>query len=53
MDVSVDVGGQRNSRKKWIHCFENVGVISFAFFLPINFSKLHLLRKTHVQLWVV
>lgn len=25
----LDVGGQRNERKKWIHCFENVTAIVF------------------------
>jgi GTPase SAR1 family protein len=25
-----DVGGQRNERKKWIHCFENVIVVLFV-----------------------
>lgn len=25
-----DVGGQRNARKKWIHCFENVASIIFV-----------------------
>ena len=25
-----DVGGQRNERKKWIHCFENVTAIIFV-----------------------
>lgn len=25
----VDVGGQRNERRKWIHCFENVTSIMF------------------------
>jgi hypothetical protein len=25
----VDVGGQRNERKKWIHCFEDVQLIIF------------------------
>ena len=25
-----DVGGQRNERKKWIHCFENVTSIIFC-----------------------
>jgi len=25
-----DVGGQRNERKKWIHCFENVNCIIFV-----------------------
>lgn len=23
----VDVGGQRNERKKWIHCFENINLV--------------------------
>ena len=23
----LDVGGQRNERKKWIHCFENVTAV--------------------------
>jgi len=26
----VDVGGQRNERKKWIHCFEDVTAILFV-----------------------
>jgi len=26
----VDVGGQRNERKKWIHCFEGVSAIVFV-----------------------
>ena len=26
----VDVGGQRNERKKWIHCFEEVTAIVFV-----------------------
>jgi len=25
----VDVGGQRNERKKWIHCFDNVTAVMF------------------------
>jgi len=25
----VDVGGQRNERKKWIHCFDNVACVLF------------------------
>lgn len=25
----VDVGGQRNERRKWLHCFENVALIIF------------------------
>eukprot|EP01084_Bolivina_argentea_P014630 27347_1 len=27
---AFDVGGQRNERKKWIHCFENVTVVIFV-----------------------
>lgn len=27
----VDVGGQRNERRKWIHCFDNVKVRRLAF----------------------
>jgi len=27
--IFVDVGGQRNERKKWIHCFENVTAVIF------------------------
>eukprot|EP00301_Raphidiophrys_heterophryoidea_P024497 c7977_g1_i2.p1 GENE.c7977_g1_i2~~c7977_g1_i2.p1 ORF type:complete len:262 (+),score=43.38 c7977_g1_i2:105-890(+) len=26
--LMVDVGGQRNERRKWIHCFENVHAVS-------------------------
>ncbi|ETO09104.1 hypothetical protein RFI_28290 [Reticulomyxa filosa] len=26
----VDVGGQRNERKKWIHCFEHVNAVIFV-----------------------
>jgi len=26
----VDVGGQRNERKKWIHCFDDVSAIMFV-----------------------
>jgi hypothetical protein len=26
----VDVGGQRNERKKWIHCFQDVTAIIFV-----------------------
>jgi len=26
----VDVGGQRNERKKWLHCFDNVNAIIFV-----------------------
>jgi guanine nucleotide-binding protein G(i) subunit alpha len=24
-----DVGGQRNERKKWIHCFDNINALIF------------------------
>ena len=26
----VDVGGQRNERKKWIHCFQDVTALIFC-----------------------
>jgi len=36
----LDVGGQRNERKKWIHCFEGVHaivyVVSLRFVLAVN-----------------
>jgi guanine nucleotide-binding protein G(i) subunit alpha len=28
--VIYDVGGQRNERKKWIHCFDNVTAVIFV-----------------------
>ncbi|KAJ5066443.1 guanine nucleotide-binding protein g(o) subunit alpha [Anaeramoeba ignava] len=28
--ILFDVGGQRNERKKWIHCFQNVNVMIFC-----------------------
>jgi GTPase SAR1 family protein len=28
--VIIDVGGQRNERKKWIHCFEDVNAIIYV-----------------------
>jgi len=28
-DKLLDVGGQRNEQKKWIHCFENVTALVF------------------------
>jgi len=28
--MMFDVGGQRNERKKWIHCFENVTAVLFV-----------------------
>jgi hypothetical protein len=26
----IDVGGPRNERKKWIHCFSNINIIFFC-----------------------
>jgi hypothetical protein len=26
----VDVGGQRNERRKWIHCFDNISGIVYV-----------------------
>lgn len=28
--VLIDVGGQRNERRKWIHCFENITCVLFV-----------------------
>ena len=28
--IIIDVGGQRNERKKWIHCFDNVNALIFV-----------------------
>lgn len=28
--VCYDVGGQRNERKKWIHCFEGVTAVVYV-----------------------
>ena len=28
--ILVDVGGQRNERKKWIHCFQDVTAIIYC-----------------------
>jgi hypothetical protein len=28
--VIIDVGGQRNERKKWIHCFDSVNAVIFV-----------------------
>lgn len=28
--ILIDVGGQRGERRKWIHCFENVGVMIYC-----------------------
>jgi hypothetical protein len=27
--MQIDVGGQRNERRKWIHCFEDVLILIF------------------------
>ncbi|ETO11490.1 guanine nucleotide binding protein (G protein), alpha inhibiting activity polypeptide 2 [Reticulomyxa filosa] len=37
-----DVGGQRNERKKWIHCFENVLYLAFYTFEKKNTNRLNI-----------
>ena len=43
----VDVGGQRNERKKWIHCFE--GVTAVIFFVDTAAYNLTLLEDSRVN----
>ena len=43
----VDVGGQRNERKKWIHCFE--GVTAVIFFADTSAYNLNLLEDSRVN----
>jgi GTPase SAR1 family protein len=42
-----DVGGQRNERKKWIHCFENVSVVIFVVAMSEYDQKLAEDEKTN------
>jgi len=37
----VDVGGQRNERKKWIHCFDSVTAVLFVADMAAYDSKLY------------
>ncbi|KAJ6234865.1 guanine nucleotide-binding protein g(o) subunit alpha [Anaeramoeba flamelloides] len=43
----TDVGGQRNERKKWIHCFENV--TSVIFVVAINEYNQTLFEETNTN----
>lgn len=43
----VDVGGQRNERRKWIHCFDNVTAIIFI--VACHEYDLMLREDTHVN----
>jgi len=43
----VDVGGQRNERKKWIHCFEDVTAV--IFFVDTSAYNLSLLEDARVN----
>ena len=53
----VDVGGQRNERKKWLHCFDDVKVIVFLISLAgynqVKISKcsMPLLRPANLKIW--
>ena len=35
-----DVGGQKNERKKWIHCFDNVTAVVFVAAISEYYQKL-------------
>jgi hypothetical protein len=35
--VFIDVGGQRNERRKWIHCFDGISVIMYVTQLVLTF----------------
>jgi hypothetical protein len=39
--MMFDVGGQRNERKKWIHCFENVAAVMFVAAISVYDHKLY------------
>lgn len=43
----MDVGGQRNERKKWIHCFEDVTAV--IFFVDTAAYNLTLLEDSRVN----
>lgn len=43
----LDVGGQRNERRKWIHCFDNVTAIIFVAAINEYDQKLYEDSKTH------
>lgn len=64
--LMVDVGGQRNERKKWIHCFEHVTAVIFVAAISAYDQTLYedgktnrldealaLFRDTHKKQWFV
>ena len=44
-----DVGGQRNERKKWIHCFENVTAVLFVAAISECAHTTHTHAHTHCE----
>ncbi len=47
--LMVDVGGQRNERKKWIHSFQDVTAILFV----VATSDYDLLLEVGARSWVI
>jgi GTPase SAR1 family protein len=45
--VIIDVGGQRNERKKWIHCFDKVTAVIFVAAISEYDQKLYEDEKTN------
>jgi len=45
--LMVDVGGQRNERKKWIHCFEGVTAVLFVAAISSYDQMMYEDRKTN------
>ena len=49
--VLFDVGGQRNERKKWIHCFDGVNAVIFVAALSEYDQKLFEDESTCRMVW--